>query len=66
MNSDSPPIFSVLLGIPALIAWIAYGLCWLLDPRIAGVQSPAEWAFNAAACYYMILLSIFALGMASL
>lgn len=50
--------FALLGGIPAIIAWLAYGLCWLLDPRIAGEQDPLMWAGYAAGGWYMIAAMI--------
>lgn len=53
--------FALLGGIPAIIAWAAYGLCWLLAPRLAGEHDPLQWAGYAAGAWYMIVIT-FAIG----
>lgn len=47
--------FAILGGIPAILAWIAYGLCWLLEPRLVGEQDPLLWAGYTAGTYYLIV-----------
>lgn len=45
--------------IPAVLAWLAYGLCWLLAPRMATEQSPIVWAGYAAGGWYLLWAVIF-------
>ncbi len=47
--------FALLGGIPAVIAWAAYGLCWLLEPRLASEQDPIVWAGYAAGAWCLIV-----------
>lgn len=54
--------FTFLLGLPALIGWAAYGLAWLLAPRLPLPVDPLAWAGFAVGCYYSILAFI-ALGL---
>lgn len=56
-EEDARAWFAILGGIPAILAWVAYGLCWLLDPRIAGEQDPITWAGYAVGAYYAIVLT---------
>lgn len=51
-------VFALALGVPALLAWIAYGACWLLDPRLAGEQNPLIWAAYAAGGWYVLMAVI--------
>lgn len=48
-------VMNFLFGTPALLGWLAYLLAWLLDPRMAGVQDPLQWAGAVALGYYMVI-----------
>lgn len=47
--------FTFLLGLPALIGWAAYGLAWLLAPRMPMPVTPLDWAGSAVGAYYSII-----------
>lgn len=51
----------IIIGIPAVLAWLAYGLCWLLEPRLAVEVSPIVWAEYAAGGWYAILIAFWTL-----
>jgi hypothetical protein len=55
MEPSGRDIFTMGIGIPAMIAWIAYGLCWLIEPRLATDQNPLIWAAYAAGGWYLII-----------
>ena len=48
-------ILWLLLGIPAILAWIAYGMAWLLAPHLVGEVSQIHWALYTAGGWYLIL-----------
>lgn len=50
--------FTLLIGLPALIGWIAYGMAWVLEPRFPGLITPIQAAGGAAGIYYSILLIV--------
>ena len=58
---DDTPVFALALGIPAVLAWIAYGLCWLIEPRLTSEQNPLVWAAYAAGGWY-VLMAVFVGG----
>jgi len=46
----------ITAGIPAVLAWAAYGLGYLLDPHLTEVAvNPLHWAGYAAAGWYAIV-----------
>lgn len=52
-----------MIGLPAVIGWLAYGLAWLLQPRMGlGFPLPIEAAGYAMAAYYTLVCGIFVLG----
>ena len=55
---DDAPVFALALGIPAVLAWIAYGLCWLIEPRLTSEQDPLLWAAYAAGGWYVLMAFI--------
>ena len=55
---DDTPVFALALGIPAVLAWIAYGLCWLIEPRLTSEQDPLLWAAYAAGGWYVLMAFI--------
>lgn len=48
-----------VLGIPSILAWVAAGLCWFLEPRLAIEVYPLAWAAYAALGWYAFLIVIF-------
>lgn len=48
-------LFVLSVCFPAIVAWTAYGLCWVLDPYILGNQVPIKWAMYTVCAYYIIL-----------
>ena len=54
-SNEGRDFFTLGAGIPAILAWIAYGLCWLLEPRLAGEQNPIVWAGYAAGGWYLAM-----------
>ncbi len=55
---DDTPVFALALGIPAVLAWIAYGICWLIEPRLTSEQNPLLWAAYAAGGWYIAIAAI--------
>lgn len=49
---------SLAAGIPAILGWLAYGLCWLINPRLAAEQDPLIWAAYAAGGWYAFWVMI--------
>ena len=50
--------FTFLLGLPALIGWVAYGLTWLLAPRLPMPVDPLSAAGAAVGAYYAVMAFI--------
>lgn len=55
MEPTGRDVFTMGIGIPAMLAWIAYGLCWLIEPRLTTDQNPLVWAACAAGGWYLIM-----------
>ena len=55
---DDTPWFGLVLGFPALLGWLAYGICWLLDGRLGGGTDALFWAGSAVAIYYALMISL--------
>jgi hypothetical protein len=56
MNSDNGALRAygwIWIGIPSVLGWIAYGLAWLLAPRIAEAVDPLVWAGNTVLVWYL-------------
>ncbi len=53
--SEGRAYFALLLGVPALLAWLAYGFAWLIGPHLAVEPSPLLWAGYAAGGYYLMI-----------
>lgn len=51
--------FTMLVSLPAIFAWIAYGAAWLLGPHFATPPDPLLWAGCVAGGYYLILGALF-------
>lgn len=60
-NTEGLPWFSILAGVPAIMAWAAYGVAWLLGPHFAVAPDPLVWAGYAAGGYYALVLSFVSL-----
>lgn len=58
MNVSGSDFAWIVIGIPAVLAWLAYGLCWLLEPRLAAEVSPIMWAGYAASGWYILMALI--------
>lgn len=50
--------FAILAGIPAILAWAAYGLAWLIGPHLVTPPDPLLWAGYTAGGYYLVLLAL--------
>lgn len=48
--------FALLAGIPALLAWVAYGAAWLLAPRFPELPDPILCAGYAAGGWYALVI----------
>lgn len=59
-NEEGRAWFTILAGLPATIAWAAYGVGWLLAPRLSFPVDPLAWAGCAAGAYYAIAWSVIA------
>ncbi|MEM1039407.1 MAG: hypothetical protein AAGI12_08045 [Pseudomonadota bacterium] len=46
-------------GIPALLAWLAFGLAILLDPHLNHDLQPLVWALYGAASWYVLIILVF-------
>ena len=57
--------FTLLVSLPAILAWIGYGLAWLLGPHLVIAPEPLLWAGYAAGGYYAIIIFIWSCGWAA-
>ena len=48
-----------LIGVPAVLAWVAAALCWFIEPRLVAEVYPLTWAMWAALGWYGLLFVIF-------
>lgn len=44
-----------LIGVPAVLGWLAVGICWFLEPRLAVEVSPLAWAVWTVLGWYALL-----------
>lgn len=53
--------FTMLIGLPAALSWIAYGAGWLLQPRFPEL-TPEVCSGSVAAVYYSFAALILLMG----
>lgn len=58
-NVSGNTVAWALLGGPAILGWVAFGVAWLLAPRLGGEVVPLMWAFWAVAGWYGFLALVF-------
>ncbi|MDX5412837.1 MAG: hypothetical protein LPK02_07295 [Rhodobacterales bacterium] len=54
-------LFAMLISIPAVMAWVVYGIAFLINPHMTAAVDPITVALGSVGIYYGIMVFLAAI-----